>query len=137
MQLTIKIVSNDQIICDGVFGLIWGTRAFRLAEKRLDMTTQDILLNVDDENVIINLTYCALQNWLQNKDESATLPFSIVNLENWINDQPRELITAISEDYMNSTLNGKAISDLYEEVNAIYAATETTPTKAVKKKKSP
>lgn len=127
MQLEIK---------GSTYGLIWGTRAFRLAEKRLDMTTQDILLNVDDENVIINLTYCALENWLQNKEETATLPFSIVNFENWVNEQPREMIKAISDDYMNSTLNGKAISDLYEEVNAIYAATENpTASKAVKKKK--
>lgn len=127
MQLEIK---------GSTYGLIWGTRAFRLAEKRLDMTTQDILLNVDDENVIINLTYCALENWLQNKEETATLPFSIVNFENWVNEQPREMIKAISDDYMNSTLNGKAISDLYEEVNAIYAATENpTAAKAVKKKK--
>lgn len=133
MQLTIKTENSE-----GTYGLIWGTRAFRLAEKRLNMPMQDILVNVDDENVILNLTYCALLNWVQNKDESGTLPFTIVNFENWINDQPKEIVLAISEDYKNSTLNGKSITDLYDEINAIYEAAETgNVAKTVKKKKLP
>lgn len=133
MQLTIKTQKSE-----GTYGLIWGTRAFRLAEKRLNMEMNEIFLSISDEDVILNLTYCALQNWLQNQDESAELPFTFVQFENWLNEQPQEVANNIAIDYQSSTLQGKSISDRYDEINAIYAAAEaknTSPKKTVKKKK--
>lgn len=121
------------------YGLIWGVRAFRLAEKRLDMTTANILLSISDGEVITTLAYCALQNWIQNEDESAELPFSVVQFENWLNEQPQEIADKIVDDFKNSTLNGKAILKLYDEINEIYASIDSgsEPNKPTKKKKLP
>ena len=122
------------------YGLIWGTRAFRLAEKRLDMDMNEIFLSVTDEHVILALTYSAMLNWVQDRDESADLPFTFTQFENWLNEQPQDVATKISEDYKASTLQGKSVSERYEELNAIYEAAEGTalnPGKPVKKKKLP
>ncbi len=137
MQLTIKIEGK----CDDTFGLIWGTRAFRLAEKRLNMELNEIFLSVNDEAVMLALTYSALENWIQNKDESLSLPFTLVQFENWLNDQDQKVATDIVKDYQNSTMQGKSIGERYKEIEEIYALAEASKNggkETVKKKvKSP
>jgi len=135
MQLNVKTKKSE-----GTYGLIWGTRAFRLAEQRLDMEMNEIFLSVDKEEIMLALTYCAMQNWIQNEDESLDLPFTLTEFWNWLNDEPQETATKIAESYRASTLQGKSISDRYDEINEMYAEAEKKKNpgaaKVVKKKQS-
>jgi len=116
MQLTIR---NEKC------GLIWGTRAFILAEKRLNMSLTEIMFGVTEDNVILTLAYCAIQNWYEDKDETNEVPFSFTQFCNWLDDQPKEVGDSITESYMESSYQGKSMQERYDAVNAMIAAADS------------
>lgn len=119
------------------YGLQWGTRAFILAEKKLDMTLAQIMGYVDQDDVLLTLTYCAMTNWLQLKDETLELPFTYTEFCAWMDDKPQELGKEIVESYLSSNFQGKSMQARYDEFNARMNADATeTDKKPVKKKKS-
>lgn len=121
------------------YGLIWGTRAFVITEAKLGLSLEDIILGIDDQDIILNVTYAAITNWVENIDESKTLPFSYPQFCTWFDQQPQELGEEIAKDYLASIYQGKTMTERYEVIKALYEATAETklePTKTVKKKKS-
>ena len=109
MQLTIN---NEKC------GLIWGTRAFILAEKRLNMSLTEIMFGVTEDNVILNLAYCAIQNWYEDKDETNEVPFSFTQFCNWLDGQPKEIGDQITQSYLESNYQGKSMQERYDAANA-------------------
>ncbi len=121
------------------YGLIWGTRAFVITEAKLGLSLEDIILGIDEQDIILNVTYAAMTNWIENIDESKTLPFSYPQFCTWFDNQPEALGEDIAKDYLASIYQGKTMTERYEVIKSLYSAGKTddhATNKAVKKKKS-
>lgn len=106
------------------FGMIWGTRAFLLAGKKLSKSIAEIMLGIDDEEILTTLSYCAIQNWYENQDESNVLPFSLTQFSNWLDEQDQKIGNDMVESYLSSTYKGKKMQDRYDSLNEILSENE-------------
>lgn len=119
------------------YGLIWGTRAFVLCERKIGLSLNEILVRAGETDVICSLTYCAIQNWFELQDASNVLPFTYDQFLLWLDDQPQNTASIIENSFLESTLQGASIRERYNQINDILSNGNDEDKKTVKKKKQP
>jgi len=125
MQLIIKDKSRQ---------LCWGMGALEDLCDELGISLQDLDVAVmSNETAILNkLTYCALRNGAEIKDDS--LDFNYKYFLNWLDQQDQNLGNEIMKDFLASKILGRTMQERYEEIIARLTANETQDTPVAKKK---
>lgn len=127
MQLTINNKERQ---------LVWGTGAFEDVCDRLDVSLVDfdIILISTPEKALYELTYSALRNGAEIKDES--IDFNYKFFLSWLDQQEQDLGDKIMADFLESKYLGKTMRERFETVSAMLDASvnENEPKKPVKKK---
>lgn len=135
-------------IKDEEYGLRWSLGAFaevllRIGDKYNMSNEIDVIRNSGNSRIWQEVIYCAMLvgKQIELDDETYQLPFSRLQFEAWVEEQPQEINEQISDDFRKYTNHGKDWETrISEEIARIQEFTkllneEAEPKKKVIKKK--
>ena len=115
------------------YNLNFGLGAFELAGDALDMTPDEVLVEIGNSKVFNRLVYSAIKNALLLEDEYAELPFNYFKFLDEISQKPQEVNEEITKAFWATARNGKTFGEWF----GIDLPTETeVKKKATRKKQS-
>lgn len=94
------------------YELNFGLGAFEIAEERLSMSMEEIMMRLNDSKVFNNFVYSALLNAIRIKDDTAKEPFGYYEFLDYINELEADVNNELTKAILSTTFRGKTFSEM-------------------------
>lgn len=95
------------------YNLNFGLGAFEIAGDELDMSPDEVLVEIGNSKIFNRLVYSAIKNALLLEDEYAEMPFNYYTFLDEISNAPQEVNEIITKAFFKTKRNGKTFGELY------------------------
>lgn len=119
-------------------GLIWGLGCFEIAAEIIDgvSTIDDVIFSVEDVSRMSRIAWAAIQNWCDCQSPAVDNPITLRAFQTWLDNEPEEVGTKITEDFLASKYQGRTMKERYDEVIEMVTALAEENGEKPKKKAS-